>query len=263
MKRLSQWTAASMVALALGLAGQAQADFLDLDSLTTGTAGSFSGTVDGITVAGAITTQVSSFEFRPTGPIFGDSTTDNTSPQYSYAGIFTPTIALTDKIGYGKSDLNMAQVARVTITFGAPVINPVIHVSNLDSGYYDFAPTSGLGALVLLSGNGGGGDGLGITGGTRLVDLDPTTIVGVAPTSPPPTTGARSAYGSVQLTGTFTSLVFDFGSNPAAISGDGGNFTFSADAAAVPEPSSVVLMGAGVVGVLGYGWRRRKAAKMA
>jgi hypothetical protein len=29
----------------------------------------------------------------------------------------------------------------------------------------------------------------------------------------------------------------------------------------VPEPSSVVLMGAGVAGMLGYGWRRRKAAK--
>jgi hypothetical protein len=46
-----------------------------------------------------------------------------------------------------------------------------------------------------------------------------------------------------------------------------GNFIDAADfgvgVGTVPEPSSVVLMGAGVIGVLGYGWRRRKAAEVA
>jgi hypothetical protein len=42
-----------------------------------------------------------------------------------------------------------------------------------------------------------------------------------------------------------------------AFTSTSGNSTFTA-VTAVPEPSSAVLMGAGVVGMLGYGWRRRR-----
>jgi hypothetical protein len=42
----------------------------------------------------------------------------------------------------------------------------------------------------------------------------------------------------------------------AAVGGDG-VFTAPASVSSVPEPSSVVLLALGSLGLLGYGWRRR------
>jgi hypothetical protein len=116
----------------------------------------------------------------------------------------------------------------------------VFHVANLDGAVYNFSPTSGLNSIGLLNGNGGSGDGLIVDPiALTLTDGNPSTMIGLPTTVPPPTTGARSAYGSVLLPGTFSSLVFDV--IPAlGTLGDGGSFTLSA-MGIVPEPSTYAL----------------------
>ena len=69
------------------------------------------------------------------------------------------------------------------------------------------------------------------------MDLNPNTLVGQDPATPPLTSGPRSAYGSVELLGTISTLTFNVSSVTA--NGDGGSFTLSTSE--VPEPSSLVL----------------------
>jgi hypothetical protein len=77
--------------------------FLDLTALTTGTSGSFTGTLNGVAVTGAITANDGSYQWNLTGlASFDNSVTNNTSPQYSYSNIYTPSIPLTDQAGYDK-----------------------------------------------------------------------------------------------------------------------------------------------------------------
>lgn len=236
------------VTLVCGVA--AHGAFLDLSSVTPGGTGvgSFAGSIGSIPVTGSIvsgTGTAGAFAFQAVSPPLGvggfaNSTIDGTSPQWSYSSIFTPSQPLGDRVGYG---LIANTTARVQINFGSPVTNPVINVANLDSAIFNFSPTSGLNGLTLLSGNGGGGvlatDGLTIDSTARTVfDATSATAVGLAPSTTPPTTEGRSAYGSVQLLGTFSSIAFDVSPNSPFL-GDGGSFTISA--VPIPEPGSLAL----------------------
>jgi len=73
------------------------------------------------------------------------------------------------------------------------------------------------------------------------LDLNPATGVGQDPTYPPLTSGPRSAYGSVELLGTISTLTFNVNNGPIVPNGDGGSFTLSTSSAVVPEPSSLVI----------------------
>jgi hypothetical protein len=229
------------IALLLSLAGAtpAFADLLNLTSVTPGSSGSFTGTLDGVTVNGSISATTPNFVFNPSAltPNFNGSSVDATSPQYSYSSVYAVTAPLADQVGY-TTLVGTANPATITINFGSAIVNPIFQVANLDGMRYDFSPTAPLG-LVLLSGNGGAdGDGILVTGDV-ISDANTNTIVGVDPGTTPPLTGARSAYGSVELMGSFTTLTIDV-SNPGDL-GDGGSFTLAASP--VPEPWSVTLFG--------------------
>jgi hypothetical protein len=171
------------------------------------------------------------------------TTIDNTTPQYSYSNIYTPSQNLGDRVGYVASGSNAPiATATLTIQFSSPVTNPTFHVANLDGMIYDFSdPSNGSIALSLLSGNGGGGDGLTVDTTNKIIaDANPFTGVGLSPFTPPPTTGTRSAYGSVELLGTFSTLNIKLQGNPSlTVAGDGGSFMISTT---VPEPSTVLSL---------------------
>ncbi|MEB3248685.1 MAG: PEP-CTERM sorting domain-containing protein [Merismopediaceae bacterium] len=182
------------------------------------------------------------------------TTIDNTTPQYSYSNIYTPSQNLGDRVGYGMFAGASSQSATLKIQFSSPVTNPTFHVANLDAMIYDFSdPGNGSIALNLLSGNGGGGDGLAVDTTNKIIaDANSNTVLGLSPSTPPPTTGARSAYGSVALLGTFSTLTINVNQNPiTTASGDGGSFILSLETQIppVPEPTSTLsLLALGTLG---------------
>lgn len=253
-RRLLALAPLSLLTLCTLVAAPARAQsFLDISTLTPGANGSFVGTLNSIPVSSAIIAPNSNFTFTATGTGFGESTVNNSSPQYSYGTVYNPTAALTDRVGFSFLS-GSTGTATVFVSFGAPVTNPVFHVANLDQVQFTFSLTGGLTGLSLLRGNGGGGDGLQVVGAV-ISDANPTTSDTTSPTTPPPTSGGRSGYGSVQLTGTFQTLTFT-ASNSSTF-GDSGSFTFST-AATAPEPATVGLV---VLGMLaGGGLLRRRNA---
>lgn len=242
-------------------------NFLDVTSFTPGAAASFAGTLSGIGVTGSLvetntggngTYYVLDPVSNSSPPSYTGTSINGTSPQYSYSNIYSPFVADTDQIGYNQNGLATG-TARITINFAQPITDPVFQVANLDSAAYDFSATAGLSSLVLLSGNGGSGDGLGING-NMIIDLNPNTLVAQNTNVPPLTSGARSAYGSVELVGTFSSLTFDV--LQVTRGGDGGSFTI----AAIPEPSAFATFtfGALVLGAMAaYRVIRRRTAARA
>lgn len=252
----------SALSLALGLAlsanaAEASTGWLDLVSVTGGdftVPGGFVGTLGGVAVTASLSGPGDQAYLVDTGLDAWESTTDNSSPQYSYAGIYTPAQSNVDRVGY-INNLNPANpAARLTISFGQPMTDVTLHVANLDGSVFDFAPTTGLTGLSLLSGNGGGGDGLGVSG-NQVLDLDSDSIVSHLQTEPPATSDPRSAYGSILLQGTYSELVFDIYTNPLNTIGgaDGGSFTLSAP---VPVPAAIWLFGSALAGLGVIGKRR-------
>jgi hypothetical protein len=227
--------------------------FLDLNSFTAGGpgTGTFAGTLGGVNVTGSLLAGGSSnFQILGINPTdWAGTTIDNTTPQYSYSNIYTPSQNLGDRLGYGQFAGASSQSATLKIQFSSPVTNPTFHVANLDAMIYDFSdPSNGSIALNLLSGNGGGGDGLTVDTTNKIIaDANPLTGVGLPPSTTPPTTGARSAYGSVALLGTFSTLNIKLQGNPSlTLAGDGGSFMISTT---VPEPTSTLgLLALGTLG---------------
>ncbi|MCC6283848.1 MAG: hypothetical protein IT439_00895 [Phycisphaerales bacterium] len=214
--------------------------FLDLASVTPGSSGvgAFSGLLGGITVTGSIS-GAPVFSFNAIGSGLGDSTISGSSPQYSSSSVFSPTSPATDRIGF--TYLSFAGNL-VTLTFSAPVTGPVFHFANWDWMGASFLPTPGFTSLTLLNGNNGpDGDGVdpafgGPAYSSALVyDHMPFTTDATPPTSTPPTTGDRSAYGSVRINGTFSTLVFV--TDAMGPFSDSGSFTVS-----VPGPATLPAM---------------------
>lgn len=240
-----QFTKLSVVLALLVFSGTAaHADvFLDVTSVTPGSsgAGTFSGTLGGVTVTGSISGPPV-FSFNAVGPGIGDSTIDASSPQFSYPSVFSPTAAATDRVGFTYLAFSGNLV---TLSFGSPVTDPVFHIATMDWMALSFAPTPGFTTLTLLNGNNGpDGDGIdpsfgGAAYGFALVaDALPPTSDSTAPFIAPPVSGPRSAYGSVRVNGTFSTL--SFATDAMGPFSDSASFTLSI-VPAVPEPALALL----------------------
>ncbi len=251
--------ASAALAFTLSAVTSQAAVFLDLfpGGVTPGSigVGTFAGTLGGISVSGSITGPAPAFAFNAPSPLTGGSTTDGSSPQFSYSSVFSPTAPFTDRIGFtytlppGGTDI-------VTITFSSPVTNPVFHFANFSGVAFNFGPTPSFSSLTLLAGNGGAGDGIDPSFGgapysfAQVQDLVPGLEDGIPPTVPPPIAGPRAAYASVQINGTFSTIVFvTDGMGPPI---DNGSFTIS-----IPEPGSAMLAVLGVSGSACFTRRRR------
>lgn len=211
--------------------------FLDLTSVTPGSSGvgMFSGTLGGIAVTGSIS-GAPVLTFNAVGSGLGDSTIDGSSPQFSYSSVFSPTTPTTDRVGFTYSAF-AGNV--VTLTFSSPVTDPVFHLANWDWMGVSFAPTPGFSSLTLLNGNNGpDGDGIdpsfgGPAYGSALVyDLMAFTTDPTPPAGAPPMTGPRSAYGSVRINGTFSTLILV--TDAMGPFSDSGSFTIS-----IPSPTTL------------------------
>jgi hypothetical protein len=241
---------------------QAPADasnvFLDVQQVTPGGSGfgAFIGTLNGVAVSGQMSGPGNhTVLFDVNSAVYG-STIDGSSPQFSDGSVFAASQNQADRVGYGNDLDTVYAASRLTINFGQTMSNLVFNIANLDGSIFDFTTTSGLTGISLLSGNGDGSEGLGVSG-KSLFDYDPNTIIGQNPEDQPFTSDVRSAYGSVLLAGSYDALVIDIYTNPAmtayqhsldGIAQDGGSFTLSAP---VPVPAAFWLFGSGLLVLLG------------
>ena len=131
-------------------------------------------------------------------------------------GDFTPPTNNIDHLSgvkFGQTEIG----GTLTIEFDQPIVNPTFHWVQLDRAGWDFTPTPGLGLLTKLSGN---SDML-IVNGTTVRDDNGENDPG--------------AFGSVQLSGTYTTVVVNlFAVKPL---GDGYNFQISTET--IPKLSCI------------------------
>ena len=247
-------------------AGAAHAQYLSALSVTAGTHntsnGSFTATLGSATVTGTATSGTTgSFTYNPTTAgtsglgAWELSNTAGTSPQFNYATSYANSVATTSTIGYTFWGLS-TNTATITLNFSKPISGLVFQMANLDNSIWTVSNSGGVTGLTLLKGNNGAdGDGIGISGFSMIDRLNGDT--GQAPTATPFTNGTanRSAYGSVLVNGTYSSLTINLTATHSN-GGDGGNFTM----AIIPEPGSAALVLAGLLGV-GVLRRRRRTAR--
>lgn len=247
--------------LAIGSA-QASTVFMDVTGITPGGSdvGAFTGTLNGVAISAQLSGLGSHTALFGVDTNLWGSTLDGSSPQFHSSSIYAPALARGDRVGYTNDVDRSYAGTRLTINFAQTMSNLVFHIANLDGTVFDFSATSGLTGIGLLKGNGDGNEGLGVSG-KALFDFNPDTIVGQAPEDVPFHNGEdRSAYGSVLLAGSYSSLVIDIATNPQVTlwqhsldgAADGGSFTLSTTA--VPLPSAAWLFGS----VLGAGLMRRQ-----
>jgi hypothetical protein len=166
-----RWIAALLAALALG-AEPARADpgFADWTSVGAAeTPGRADGTLLGASVSLA------------GGTIGHTSTLDGSGPNFANPAFFTPPLAHSDRLDlYGTA----APGSEYTLTFGAPVQDPVLHVGNLAS-IFEFPPNTRIDRLS----------------GDPTFELQGNTVRGHA-------AGSTDSSGTIRLAGQYSSVTF-------------------------------------------------------
>ena len=216
------------------------ATYMDITGLTPGTADTtptFTGSLAGVSFVGTLIGTANT-ALGAVGTGTGSSTILGDSPQWSHGSVYTDATALADRVGFSQAPGGQALM---TITFSSPMTDLSFHAANLDYSSFWFGEMAGLNGVGLLSGNSGPGEGFGVSG-SLVFDMERITSDGTLPSGAPPLTGARSAYGSVVLSGTYNTVRFYIAPDEGT---DYANFTLSSSAVPEPGMSTLAAMGLG------------------
>jgi PEP-CTERM motif len=222
--------------MAVTPASAALIDWTAWTGATTGTPGSALGTIapDGVTVsyAGEIRNLFFNFpRWQPSPPTFSGGTVGNPPPSSGgiiqlFGGAFGPG---------GTVEID-------TITFSKPVVNPIMAIWSLgqpgNTARFDFTAAE---PFTIES----GGPSAEFGGSPIFTTLaNPNVIFGT------------EGNGTIQFNGTFTAITW---TNPVFENWYG--FTVGiagVGPSGVPEPSALLLLGAGLAGLAGVAWRWRR-----
>lgn len=183
------------------------------------------------TVSGTLTVGSSAVGVTFSGPYFFAQTSGGTN----YWNPAAPYISAAVDNAPPASDIIALDTGGLkTITFSQPVQDPLLALVSWNSNTVDF----GVPIDILSFGCGFFGCGTPILNGTGTGFF-----------------GSGEVHGTIRLPGVYSSITFT----------DSSEFWHGLTVGAmglpsspVPEPSTWLLMGTGLLGLLGYGWRRRK-----